>query len=937
MMNNTVLPTAIIDLSDEEEENNIILSDTEDDDVIPLPSLDSSFQIKEDTQTNVPSATVTSPPKKRPSSSLDAFDSTPPAKRIRVEEVLPSSQQQEQQQQQLSTVGAKFLITPEILLDKKLRDLYDHQYEGIKFLWKYIAENEEGCVLAHEQGLGKTRQVAYFIYNLKLHRQIKRFVILCTKTIMQVWEDEFKSLNQKVEAPVNVYSIRSTVKDDKRIDVLKQWHDNGDVLLCTYSLFTKMSKENKPKIEFGHYSTSTAKNVFAESTYNFTPSHKDISQEHLGSIDHEDNEEEEEIEEGSVRSFLYVSPEVFILDEAQIVKNSKTIINLAVSRVQTTRKIMLTGTPFQNNLREFYTLCKWARSGNLWDYESFKTNISAAIENGVFADSTAEERQLCNTRMITLHRELQFIHRRTVQVIAEHLPVKRQYVIMVKLGDLAKRMYMDFIMQVRPSDDRNKVIFIFHMLTKLVNHVDMVAAYMKRKGKLFQELLKATEVTEKEIAESVYVDKDDNAQASTDHESQEYEDYSEEDPYLQDEIDFYTWTSDYLEDRYREQQQASEEKAIETLKDEWSLPLLESDFPSNNIHGSSKMAILIRMVQQLLLTDEKMLIFSQSREMMDIMEKIFTTKKITPDGTPLAKGLDFYRMDGLIVNPEHRARLIEQFNTIERVKIFLLNTRVGGVGITLTRANKVVLYDVPWDPTISDQALSRVYRIGQQRPVSVYHFVTAGTFENHMFNRGIVKQLVARELIDRKASKIKISRSDVDLFDDTKIYEACKNKMINCEDYNDDSLLAKILGKQKQYTTHFRPDIIPTTQVSDMEQVEDQDSMVSVDTLVSAVFRYEKQFQEEYRHVLDATNSLPPEPSTPAPSRQRSFNSTSAAKQRAIEKETAERTKHLPCIFDAADEPDATAPRPKKKVVKKSNAKMGRVLSLDTPSKGDGS
>ncbi|CAM9945669.1 unnamed protein product, partial [Heterosigma akashiwo] len=68
----------------------------------------------------------------------------------------------------------------------------------------------------------------------------------------------------------------------------------------------------------------------------------------------------------------------------------------------------------------------------------------------------------------------------------------------------------------------------------------------------------------------------------------------------------------------------------------------------------------------------------------------------------------------------------------ERYKAFLLSTKVGGFGITLTGASRVVIYDPSWNPAEDSQAVDRAFRIGQQKNVIVYRMITSGTVEEKM-------------------------------------------------------------------------------------------------------------------------------------------------------------------------------------------------------------
>lgn len=71
----------------------------------------------------------------------------------------------------------------------------------------------------------------------------------------------------------------------------------------------------------------------------------------------------------------------------------------------------------------------------------------------------------------------------------------------------------------------------------------------------------------------------------------------------------------------------------------------------------------------------------------------------------------------------------------ESLFVFLLTTRVGGLGINLTGADRVIIFDPDWNPSTDTQARERAWRIGQSRPVTVYRLLTTGTIEEKIYHR----------------------------------------------------------------------------------------------------------------------------------------------------------------------------------------------------------
>jgi len=96
------------------------------------------------------------------------------------------------------------------------------------------------------------------------------------------------------------------------------------------------------------------------------------------------------------------------------------------------------------------------------------------------------------------------------------------------------------------------------------------------------------------------------------------------------------------------------------------------------------------------------------------------------------------RMDGSTAMSK-RQPLIDRFNnsSADDVFCFLLTTRVGGVGVNLTGATRVVLFDPTWNPSVDINARERAWRLGQTKPVCVYRFLTAGTIEEKIYHRQV--------------------------------------------------------------------------------------------------------------------------------------------------------------------------------------------------------
>lgn len=142
---------------------------------------------------------------------------------------------------------------------------------------------------------------------------------------------------------------------------------------------------------------------------------------------------------------------------------------------------------------------------------------------------------------------------------------------------------------------------------------------------------------------------------------------------------------------------------------------------SDLINNCGKMKVMDKLLIQLKRDGSRVLIFSQMRRMISILEKYCIWREF-----------DYCRLDGSTKYNE-RPKLIDQYNAPKSRKfIFLSTTRAGGLGINLSTADVVIIYDMDWNPQMDLQAIDRVHRIGQTKQVRVYYIITIDTVEERL-------------------------------------------------------------------------------------------------------------------------------------------------------------------------------------------------------------
>ena len=154
-----------------------------------------------------------------------------------------------------------------------------------------------------------------------------------------------------------------------------------------------------------------------------------------------------------------------------------------------------------------------------------------------------------------------------------------------------------------------------------------------------------------------------------------------------------------------------------------------------------KMKTLKILLERFYKKNDKVILFSYSVKLLDIIQEFVK-----------ARGYVYKRLDGG-TDPKLRQPIVDEFNSDRSCFLFLMSTRAGGMGINVTSANKVVIFDPNWNPAIDLQAQDRAYRLGQKRDVDVYRLISAGTLEELVYSRQIYKQQMGSTMTDGKTER----------------------------------------------------------------------------------------------------------------------------------------------------------------------------------------
>jgi ERCC4-related helicase len=188
--------------------------------------------------------------------------------------------------------------------------------------------------------------------------------------------------------------------------------------------------------------------------------------------------------------------------------------------------------------------------------------------------------------------------------------------------------------------------------------------------------------------------------------------------------------------------------AILRLKQICCHPALVTKDKSNIYGRSGKLDAFLEIIDELEETGERVIIFSQFTEMLEILRKVFDERKHS-----------YFYLDGQ--TPEkNRAKMIEDFQK-GAVPFFLISLRAGGLGITLTEASCVIHYDRWWNPAVEDQATDRAHRIGQKNMVKVFRIHTTGTIEERIGQLLVKKKDLFDSVIEVDDLRKEISKEEL--------------------------------------------------------------------------------------------------------------------------------------------------------------------------------
>ncbi|KAH8102965.1 SNF2 chromatin remodeling protein [Cristinia sonorae] len=401
-----------------------------------------------------------------------------------------------------------------------------------------------------------------------------------------------------------------------------------------------------------------------------------------------------------------------ILDEGHIIKNAKTKLTKAVKSIRAHHRLILSGTPIQNNVLELWSLFDFLMPGFLGSESQFNERFSKPILSN--RDGKAKNGEAAALALEALHKQvLPFLLRRLKEDVLHDLPPKIIQDYYCELSDLQKQMYDDFSKSKAHSEAANAVRSDADTKAPQQQHVFQSLQYLRKLCNHPALVLK----DDKQAIQEAFVKAGHRADSNL---------------------------SDI--------QHAPKILALRQL-------LVDCGIGSSGNSNESARSELADAEPSSTgaFSQHRVLIFCQMKQMLDIIETDLF-KQHMPSVT-------YMRLDGG-TDANKRHAVVQTFNSDPSIDCLLLTTHVGGLGLTLTGADTVIFVEHDWNPMKDLQAMDRAHRIGQKKVVNVYRLITKGTLEEKIMGLQRFKLNIANSVVTQQNSGLSSMDTDrvLDLF-----------------------------------------------------------------------------------------------------------------------------------------------------------------------------
>ncbi|XP_052532933.1 lymphoid-specific helicase isoform X2 [Tympanuchus pallidicinctus] len=403
-----------------------------------------------------------------------------------------------------------------------------------------------------------------------------------------------------------------------------------------------------------------------------------------------------------------------IVDEGHRIKNMNCRLIRELKRFNADNKLLLTGTPLQNNLAELWSLLNFLLPDVFDDLKSFESWFDITSITETAEDIIAKEKEQNILHM--LHQILTpFLLRRLKSDVALEVPPKREVVVYAPLAKKQETFYTAIV---------NRTI------RNLLGNNEEEVVELGPTGRPKRRSRKLVDYCEEHNGSPDDLEKLIN---------RTQEEVVKERPVIEVSMPMDSEVNLKLQNIMMLLRKCCNHPYLI----EYPLDPATQQFKVDEdlVKNSGKFLLLDRMLPELKKRGHKVLMFSQMTMMLDILMDYC-----------YLRGFKFSRLDGSMSYAD-REENMHQFNNDPEVFLFLVSTRAGGLGINLTAADTVIIYDSDWNPQSDLQAQDRCHRIGQTKPVVVYRLVTANTIDQKIVERAAAKRKLEKLIIHKNQFK----------------------------------------------------------------------------------------------------------------------------------------------------------------------------------------
>ncbi|XP_063684196.1 DNA repair and recombination protein RAD54-like isoform X1 [Bolinopsis microptera] len=503
-----------------------------------------------------------------------------------------------------------------VVVDPILGDiLRPHQREGVRFMYRCVtgitAPDNYGCIMADEMGLGKTLQCVALSWTLlkqgpECKPVIDRVVIVCPSSLVKNWYNEYYKWLKGRITPLAIDSGSKQKIDDDLANFVTSRRVVYPILILSYETLRL-----------------------------------------------------------HITALLKGPIGLIICDEGHRLKNCDSQTYVALNKLNCKRRVLLSGTPIQNDLLEYFSLVHFVNEGMLGSIADFRRKFENPIlksRDSFASDKEKERGEAMLKELLALVNRC--IIRRTAAILSKYLPIKIEQVVCCRPSPLQSAIYTSFVnsktTRAALADNKKAAVGALSSITnlkKLCNYPALIREKAEERAPGWEDAL------------------------------------------------------DHLGNC-----------TIRKLQ-----PIL-----------SGKLAVLdCILASTKSRTDDRFVLVSNYTQTLDVFEHLARLR-----------GYQFVRLDGSMT-AKKRMKIVDKFNDPDSKDfLFMLSSKAGGCGLNLIGANRLVMFDPDWNPANDEQAMARVWRDGQKKPVFIYRLLTTGTIEEKIFQRQTHKKSLSSAVVD---------------------------------------------------------------------------------------------------------------------------------------------------------------------------------------------